>query len=168
MSTHDSVSADVLIVGSGGAGVAAAIEAAGLGARVVVAEREDEFGGAAAISGGGCCLVGTPLQRERGIEDSPDLAFADWVRFGGGASDEEWARFYIEHTLHDLYEWAQARGVKWVELTQQEGNSVPRWHRPERGGAGLWQALHRAALSAGAGIWLASTAATELMRTRGG
>ncbi|MBI2917439.1 MAG: FAD-binding protein [Chloroflexi bacterium] len=161
------MTADVLIVGSGGAGVAGAIEAAGKGARVVVLEREAELGGAAAISGGGCCLVGTPLQRERGIVDSPDLAFADWVRFAGGAAEEEWARFYIEHTLHELYEWAQARGVSWVDLNQQEGNSVPRWHRPERGGAGLWHALHRAALSAGADTWLASTAATGLISDGG-
>ncbi|MEE8442840.1 MAG: FAD-dependent oxidoreductase [Dehalococcoidia bacterium] len=167
MYTQDSLNTDVLIVGSGGAGVAAAIEAAELGARVVVLEREAKLGGAASISGGGCCMAGTPFQQENGVEDSPDLAFADWVRFGGGEADEEWAHFYIDHTRHDLYEWAQARGVKWVGLMQQEGNSVLRWHRPDRGGPGLWKALHEAALSAGAGTWLASTAATELIMDQG-
>ena len=86
--------ADVIIVGSGAVGVAASMEAHEAGARVIVLERESYLGGAAAISGGGCCLVGTPLQQQQGIEDSADLAFEDWVRFGQGSADEEWARFY--------------------------------------------------------------------------
>ena len=75
-------------------------------------------------------MVGTAFQKEKGIEDSPDLAFADWVHFGQGSADEEWARFYIEHTSHELYEWLTAMGVAWVGFHQQEGNTVPRWHNP--------------------------------------
>ncbi len=92
------VDADVIIVGSGGAGLAAALDAREAGASVVILEREEEMGGATAISGGGCFIAATPLQRERGIEDSPDLALADWFRFGQGSADEECARFYIDHS----------------------------------------------------------------------
>jgi flavocytochrome c len=167
MSSQRPVWADVLIVGSGAAGVAASIEAAEAGAEVVVLEKEPAFGGAAAISGGGCCLVGTPLQRSQGIEDSPDLAFADWVRCGQGAADEVWARYYVEHTLHDLYDWAEARGVRWTRLIHQEHNSVPRWHQPVHGGGGLWRILHKAAVAAGARTWLSCTAARELILDKG-
>ena len=89
----------------------------------------------------------SPLQREKGIEDSPDLAFEDWVRWGQGSADEEWVRFYVEHSCTDLYEWAKERGVSWIGVNPNEGNSVPRWHRPEGGGGGLWHALYNTAVA---------------------
>ena len=85
---------DVLIVGSGAVGVAAGLEAHEAGAQVIIVEKEAQLGGAAAISGGGCSCVGTRLQREHGIADSPDLAFDDWITWGEGAADEARARFY--------------------------------------------------------------------------
>ena len=128
---------DIAIIGAGGAGIAAGIEARDAGASVIVFEKAASPGGAAIISGGGCCMVDTPVQKEFGFEDNPDLAFDEWVAWGGPSVDEVWARYYIEHTLHDLYHWAEGLGVKWVDLKPQEGNSVDRWTRPERNGLGL-------------------------------
>ena len=54
---------DIAIVGAGGAGVAAGIEARDAGARVIAFENGSEPGGAAIISGGGCLIVGSPLQK---------------------------------------------------------------------------------------------------------
>ena len=132
---------DIAIVGAGGAGLAAGIEARDFGAGVTVFEKSSELGGAAIISGGGCLIVGSPLQKEKGIQDTPDLAFKDWIEWGGPSADVVWARYYIEHTLHDLYHWAEALGVKWVDLKFQEGNSVLRWTRAERNGLGLMSHL---------------------------
>ena len=140
---------DVVIVGSGAVGIAAGLEAHEAGAQVIVIEKEAQLGGAAAISGGGCSCVGTRLQREHSIEDTPDLAFNDWITCGGGAADEAWARFYIEHSNAALYQWGIDRGVQWDGLNQQEGNSVPRWHRPTGGGDGLWNVLYKHALTKG-------------------
>lgn len=128
---------EIAIIGSGGAGIAAGIEARDAGASVIVFEKSAELGGAAAISGGGCCIVGSPVQKAAGIEDTPDLAFDDWVKWGGPSTDVVWARYYIEHSLHDLYHWAEKFGVKWIDMKPQEGNSVKRWTRPERNGLGL-------------------------------
>jgi predicted oxidoreductase len=128
---------EIAIVGSGGAGVAAGIEARDAGARAIAFEQASELGGAAIVSGGGCLIVGSPLQKENGIHDTPDLAFKDWIEWGGPSTDAVWARYYIEHTLHDLYHWAEGLGVKWVDLKVQEGNSVLRWTRADRNGLGL-------------------------------
>lgn len=163
MCAEKSIQTDVLVVGSGAVGVAASIEAKEAGAQVIVLEKEDHLGGAAAISGGGCCLVDTPLQREKGIQDSPDLAFEDWISWGQGSADEEWARFYVEQSCQELYEWARERGVNWVGVNPNEGNSVPRWHRPEGGGGGLWHALHTTALSRGIDSWTTSIAVRDLI-----
>ncbi|MEI6701549.1 MAG: FAD-dependent oxidoreductase, partial [Actinomycetota bacterium] len=66
-------SADVVIVGFGAAGAAAAIEAARAGATVLVLERAGGPGGAAAQAGGIIYLGGgTPTQRGAGIADSPE------------------------------------------------------------------------------------------------
>ena len=132
---------DVVIMGGGGAGIAAGIEARDAGADVLILEKMSEPGGAAAVSGGGCCIVGTPLQESQGIKDTPDLAFDDWMKWGGPSADAVWARYYIEHTLHDLYHWAEANGVRWVDLKGQEGNSVLRWTRADDSGHGLMKAL---------------------------
>ena len=139
--TADLLEYDVTVIGGGAAGVAAAIEAGVAGAKVALIEQADDLGGTAAISGGGCCVPGTPLQESRGIQDSPDLAFDDWVKCGQGAADEQWARYYIDHALHDLYFWLESFGVKWLELQMNEGNSVARWHRPANNGLGMMSAL---------------------------
>src|SRR5574342_1263304 len=141
------IEADVAIIGGGGAGIPAAIEVARAGGKAAVVEQADSCGGTAAISGGGCCIVGTPLQKSQGIEDTPDLAFEDWVKWGGGAADEVWARFYLEHSLHDLYHWAESCGAKWVDMKFQEGNRVLRWHRPDNNGLGLMTAFIKTAQS---------------------
>ncbi len=132
---------DIAIVGAGGAGIAAGIEARAAGARVIAFEKAPEPGGAAKISGGGCLIVGSPFQKQKGIDDTPDLAFKDWIEWGGASADMVWARYYIEHSLHDLYHWAEDFGVKWVDVKIHEGNSVPRWTKIERGGLGLMDRL---------------------------
>ncbi|HWP22958.1 MAG TPA: FAD-binding protein, partial [Candidatus Binatia bacterium] len=154
---------DVAIIGGGGAGIPAAIEVARAGGESIVLEQAAELGGTAAISGGGCCIVGTPLQKSQGIEDTPDLAFEDWVKWGGGAADEVWARYYLEHTLHDLYYWAESCGVKWVDMKFQEGNRVLRWHRPENNGLGLMTALIKTAQSLPNIAFMTSTSAEKLI-----
>jgi flavocytochrome c len=160
--------ADVTVIGGGGAGVAAALEAGDAGARVVVLEQDASLGGTAATSGGGCLIVGTPLQASQGIHDTPDLAFEDWVRWGGGAVDEPWARYYIEHTLHDLYVWAETHGAKWIDLKFQEGNRVFRWHRPAGNGLGLMTALIESLRARGTARVLTGTRATGLVTEGGG
>jgi 3-oxosteroid 1-dehydrogenase len=70
---------DVLVAGSGAAGLAAALAAAQGGARVLVAERGEAFGGTTALSGGRVWLPGNPHAAEAGIDDSPAAA-AEYLR----------------------------------------------------------------------------------------
>lgn len=162
-----SYKADVIIVGAGGAGMAAAIEVASRGASVIVADLDATYGGTTAKSGGGCFAVDTPLQREQGYQDSPDLAFKDWIRWGRGEADEQWARYYIEHSLRDLYEWLEGLGVEWVGVSFTEGNSVPRWHRPRGGGKLMAQKLYEAAQGKGVKKWLFDTRIEKILVQKG-
>jgi predicted oxidoreductase len=152
---------DIAIVGTGGAGIAAGIEARAAGAHAIAFDIAAEPGGAAITSGGGCFIVGSPLQKDLGIHDTADLAFKNWMEWGGASADAVWARYYIEHTLHGLYHWAEAQGAKWADLKFQEGNSVLRWTRPARNGFGLMTALIESFRSHG-GEMLLNTEVTGL------
>jgi len=67
---------DVIVIGAGGAGLAAAATAAQSGARVLVIEAADRAGGSTALSGGVFYAAGTAVQRARGIDgDTPDAMF---------------------------------------------------------------------------------------------
>lgn len=152
---------DVLIIGSGAAGSAAAYETASRGLSTLVVESQDSLGGAAGLSGGGCAVAGTPLQAEQGIDDSIELALRDWARWGGPGADLIWARRYLDRAVPDVYEWVQDMGVEWVRLLPQEGNSVPRWHAPAGGGPRLMAAL-RERMAALPVQWLTRASATRL------
>jgi flavocytochrome c len=143
---------DVVIVGSGVAGLCAAVEAAEAGAEVLVLERDVALGGASVMSGASCNMVGTPLQHAHGIDDDVELALADWIRVGGPTADVEWARRYLERSRADIYEWCEGLGISWMGLSQPEGNSVPRVHTPAGWGRGIVEALTARARSLGAGI----------------
>src|SRR5512138_3343901 len=70
--------ADVVIIGSGAAGLPAAIKAADGGASVIVVEANYDIGGHAIISGGNVPLGGgTSAQKKYGIKDSADTVFSD-------------------------------------------------------------------------------------------
>jgi len=132
---------DVLIIGAGLTGIVAAQELLDAGKSVILLDRDsrDNLGGLARESFGGMFFVDTPEQRKSGIEDSPELAFQDWCRFGELSKDDglawEWAKRYVERTTPDVYDWVKQRNIgflpvlNWVERGfDVPGNSRPRFH----------------------------------------
>jgi succinate dehydrogenase/fumarate reductase flavoprotein subunit len=72
------LTADVVVIGSGGAGLPAALAAQSKGASVIVVEMNYDVGGHAIVSGGTTDLGGgTPAQDKWGVKDTPDLVFKD-------------------------------------------------------------------------------------------
>lgn len=74
--TQDSISVDVLVVGTGASGMATAITAASQGLKVLVVEKEARFGGTTARSGGWLWIPGTRLAKEQGIHEPEGAARA--------------------------------------------------------------------------------------------
>ncbi len=159
---------DILIIGAGAAGISASIEAASRGAKVKIVEQAPTWGGASIISGGGVLMVDTPLQRELGIQDSIELASEDWDRWSNGTADMEWARYYIERSCPDIFEWTEKLGVKWSEVKPEEGNTVPRWHRPRGKGREILECIYQEAVRAGVEDWAFSTNVQKLTHDESG
>lgn len=145
---------DVLIIGGGIAGIAAALELLDRGRRVVLLDRdtEERFGGLARESFGGIFIVGSREQRRLGIRDNPDLALRDWLSVAHLGEDDvwprRWAETYVNRCREDVYDWLKAREVRffpvvhWVERGLYEpGNSVPRFHMVWGTGYRLIEAL---------------------------
>ena len=89
---EDSYNADVIVLGAGGAGLTAAIEAANNGASVIVVEKMSTCGGNTAISGGEMAAPGNWLQKTKGIEDSAENFYNDIMKGGDNESDPELAK----------------------------------------------------------------------------
>jgi len=117
---------DVLVVGAGIAGLSAALEAADNGADVIVIDM-NSVGGGHAVKAGGLALVGTQLQKDKGIEDSAELAAADLMAWGED-TDNETVRRYAEQSSTEVYEWLVGLGVEFKLILPTPESSVARFH----------------------------------------
>src|SRR5262249_37286509 len=95
--------ADVVIIGAGVSGLAAAITARDHGASVIAVEENYDIGGRGILSGGRLHLGGgNAMQQKHGIKDTADQVYADWVRFDANAarySDRDLVRVFADETL---------------------------------------------------------------------
>jgi succinate dehydrogenase/fumarate reductase flavoprotein subunit len=167
------LSADVVVVGAGAAGLPAAIAARDHGASVIVVEENFDIGGHAMLSGGRVQLGGgNALQRKFGIADSPDQVFLDWVRADRGDSrfsDRDLVRVFADECVA-TFDFLVDNGIEFIEQPIQapDAATVPRifvtkeWHIPSeiiaphrrRNGSGLVRTLARSAQEKGAQILL--------------
>ena len=138
--------ADLVIVGTGISGLAAALDAGRAGANVTVVDMWSVFGGHAVMSGGLVCLVDTPFQRAHNVADSPDLAIRDFLRHGEDANPD-WVRLYARDSNREVYDWLDALGIGWSGLNPlMPGNSVQRQHSAKERGVGLISPIYRECL----------------------
>ena len=117
----EGTSADLVVVGSGAAGLTGALVAAIGGARVTVLEKTDLIGGTTAISGGGAWVPCNPVMAEVGLEDSREAALTYLRACTGEAGDEA------------MHEALVDTGPEMVRLLLDAGIPFQAW--PAEGGA---------------------------------
>ncbi|MED9821228.1 MAG: FAD-dependent oxidoreductase [Christensenellales bacterium] len=107
--------ADVVVVGAGGGGLSAALEAVKQGAqKVIVLEMTAKTGGALNYTSGSMSAAGTIIQKEDGIEDTVDSYVADIINNGddfGGKPNEELIRVYANEAAQ-TFDWLYENGLK--------------------------------------------------------
>lgn len=127
---------DVIVIGSGAAGLSAALEARKSGASVLILEKMGSIGGNSVISDGQVAVPGTSVQERSGIKDSPELFQNDLQKLG--YISHPWRIKTLAYNARETFEWTQRElGVRWLQdrIEYDFGQSVSRCMLLEAGSA---------------------------------
>jgi 3-oxosteroid 1-dehydrogenase len=102
---------DVLVVGSGGGGMTAALAAQAAGLDTLVVEKSPQFGGSTALSGGGIWVPGAPSQRRAGYAPDPDETFEYLRQITGGLVSDARLRAYVD-AAPEMMEFLEKRSPR--------------------------------------------------------
>ena len=121
---------DVVVIGSGFAGLAAAIEAHNTGSSVIVLEKMAVPGGNSIINGGLIAAAGSPLQEKNGVKDTPEQMYKDMLKAGRGLCHPALTRMVAEKS-NEMVQWTiDYLGVEYRDkLNRLGGHSVGRTYR---------------------------------------
>lgn len=123
---------DVVIIGSGGAGLAAAVEAYDAGKSVIIVEMMNMVGGNTLRATGGLNAAGTSVQKDQGIEDSAELHYEDTMSGGYQINNPELVEILTSQAA-DGVEWLIGLGADLTNVGRMGGSSQDRTHRPTGG-----------------------------------
>jgi fumarate reductase flavoprotein subunit len=142
MSDTENMDYDVIVIGGGGAGMSAAIQAADAGAHVALLEAGERLGGSTALAGGLFYAAGTAAQKANGITDTPDAMFRDIMALNDGSVQVPVIRRLCDEAP-GVMEWLISLGVEFPadRLSSPNGRSVPRSHEPIGFGAKIAEQL---------------------------
>lgn len=129
---HTKNTYDVIVIGSGFAGLSAAIECKMNGGNVIVLEKMKAIGGNSVISDGGIAAPNTPEQESLGIVDSIELMFEDMMKSGEGLNDPTITKLVCDNAF-EAFQWSKnVLGVKYMSRVDIfGGHSVPRCYSPD-------------------------------------
>lgn len=130
----DDLSCDVVIIGAGGAGLSAAIEAHDAGAKVIIVEKMPIIGGNTNYATGGLNAAETVSQKAKGIDDSVETFIADTMKGGKNINNPEIVRILAEKSAGTI-DWLIALGGDFSDVGRLGGASNNRAHRPTGGAA---------------------------------
>lgn len=167
------LAADVVVVGTGFAGLAAALEARHHGAEVILLGSKGLLANNSALSGGQVAMVNTPLQKKLGVHDSPELFIRDLMSANNHSVDPELVKT-AAYASCELYDWLTGFGADFPKILPWNCHSVDRIHEEVgekdsafgRGGR-LIKLMHQAAQAQGVDIHM-GVAATSLLTNEQG
>lgn len=145
---------DVVVVGGGGAGLAAAIEARRLGRDVVLIEKNSQLGGSTGWSIGSVTATATPHQIAKGIKDGPDGHFEDMPGFAGPlhARENNALRRILCDEMPETFRWLMSHGIRFFGPMPEPPHRQPRMHNVLPNSKAYVFHLERAARRAGVRI----------------
>lgn len=120
---------DVVIIGSGGTGLAAAIQANELGMKVAVLEKEEELGGNTNRASSGMNAAETNVQLKHGVIDNVADFYHETYKDGGRLNDKDMLGYFVYHTAPAV-DWLADHDIKLDDITVTGGMSKKRTHRP--------------------------------------
>ncbi len=145
---------DVVVVGGGGSGLAAALEARAAGRNVVLLEKNAELGGSTAWSIGSVTASQTPHQSRKGIVDNPADHWRDMAGFNGelDARDNVDLRRLLADEMPATFHWLLKHGVRFYGPMPEPPHTKPRMHNVLPNSRAFITHLSKAARRAGVSI----------------
>lgn len=134
---------DVIVIGTGAAGLSAAALAVDNGASVLMVEAADRTGGSSALSGGVFYAAGTSLQREAGIaDDTTEAMYQYYMTLNQYKLEASLVRTLCEQST-EAFEWLRSVGVGFTtnNLYASGVDKMQRGHRATGDGAGIVEGL---------------------------
>ena len=129
-----SLETEIVIIGAGGAGMAAAIMAHQAGVDFVILEKMPYVGGNTTKATGGMNAAETHYQKEQGIEDSVELFASDTMKGGHDLNDPALVQTLAEKSAGAI-EWLDSIGAELPKISFSGGASTNRIHAPADGSA---------------------------------
>lgn len=120
---------DAIIVGSGGTGLSAAIQANELGLKVAVLEKNEELGGNTNRASSGMNAAETTVQLKNGVIDNVAEFYRETYKDGGKLNDKDMLGYFVYHSAPAI-SWLAEHGIKLDDITVTGGMSKKRTHRP--------------------------------------
>ena len=120
---------DVVIIGSGGTGLSAAIQANELGMKAAVLEKEEELGGNTNRASSGMNAAETNVQLHHGVIDNVADFYHETYKDGGRLNDKDMLGYFVYHTAPAI-DWLADHDIKLDDITITGGMSKKRTHRP--------------------------------------
>jgi fumarate reductase flavoprotein subunit len=159
---------DVVVVGGGGSGLAAAIEARAAGAKVVLIEKNPELGGSTSWSIGSVTASRTPHQARKGIVDNPADHWCDMAAFNGALDprDNKDLRRLLADEMPDTFRWLLKHGVRFYGPMPEPPHTKPRMHNVLPNSRAFITHLAKVARRTGVDIFCGARA-TALVSERG-
>ncbi|MDO5532371.1 flavocytochrome c [Sutterella sp.] len=117
---------DVIVIGTGFAGLMAAYEVRKAGAECIVIDKMATPGGNSIINGGIMCVPGNDFQKKDGIEDSPEAMAEDMLKAGLNLNHRDKVKTVCEGALPAYRRLIDEFGVQWKLNTHEGGHRVPR------------------------------------------
>lgn len=135
---------DVIVIGTGFAGLSAAAKAAERGYKVLILEKMGRIGGNSVINGGGMAIPNSTWQKKYGIEDSGEKFIADCLKAGLGINHVELLETIVKRS-QDALDFSIKCGAKWQDVKPAwfGGHSAPRTLVTENmSGSGVIKPMH--------------------------
>jgi fumarate reductase flavoprotein subunit len=152
---------DVVVIGAGLAGHAAALSASEAGATVLLLEKMSDFGGDTLYSGGAFCFALTDEQVASNVVDSVESLRKDLTAAGPEKMRPDLIELYVSEQI-DTYRWLKQLGLKFTGPLLSPGQSVPRSHSINM--REMLDQLHRAFLSREGCSYLANAHVDKITR----
>lgn len=137
---NQELNADVVVIGAGGAGMAAAVTAKQAGKSVIVIEKTSQMGGNTILSGGALNAVDDGSETAKKNNDSVEFHYTQtWE--GGDKEGEENLVHVLTDNAWDGVEWLKSLGMEFYEDPfTVTGGLWPRAHKPvEPEGTGFFK-----------------------------